>query len=245
MPSSRTQVMSSPPAVPHSRPSELALSIAGRYRDTQATPIEAACDLRRLVVDLIQTKSPARLRLGHLDLLIQLVMAFPQVIITEELYKAECALQAKHGHRYVSAASLAEHYYGWLGALTTVETFRDVGGVARVKSTHRDIEKAQAAQAALRATGRKPGYQPQLVQQAIIRCREDLWASLSRARPDENWPNEWEFHAWAKLARRRGMHVPYAKDIRRAFDTYKDAVRITRASVELQARGPAVRATAT
>jgi len=215
----------------------VALSIAGRYRNSNATPVEAARDLRGLVVNLIQLKSPARLRLGHLDLLIQLAMAFPQVIITEDAYDAERELQAGSGHEYACAASIAERYYGWVGALAAVESFRDVGGAARVRSTHRTIEKARTAQAALRATAAEPGYKPLLIRQAIICCREDLRASLRRAAPGADWPNEWEFHAWAKLARKRGMHVPYAKDIRNAFDTYVDAVRITQASVEMRARG--------
>lgn len=221
----------------NARPSEMALAMAGRYRSHQATSDEAARDLRALVVNLIQLRSPARLRFGHLELLIQMVMAFPEVIVTDELYEAERALQAQDGHEYPSAASIAERYFGWVGALTAVESFRDVGGAARVKSTHRGIEKALAAQASLRATGREPGYQPVLIQQAIIRCRADLWSSLQHAPAGDDWPNEWEFHAWAKLARARGMHVPYARHIRKAFDTYAGAVRVTRAAVEMQDRG--------
>jgi hypothetical protein len=183
--------------------------------------------LRRLIVNQLALKSPAALRLGHLDLLFQLVMAFPDLIITDELYERERAHRAQLGEEFPSARAVGERYGGWLGALRVAERFRDVGGPARVKSSHLDIKKAQAAQKALRQTGGQPGYQPELIRQAIIACANDL----------RDWPTEWEFHAWAKLARARGMRVPYARHIRKAFDSYANAVRVTRDSYELAGRG--------
>lgn len=210
------------------RPSETALAMARRYRARGVMPDEAAEELRRLLLHHIAVASPARLRLGHLDLLFQIVAAFPDLLITESIYNAENHRRHRDGECHPDATTIAEHYGGWLRALDIADRFRTLGGIARVTATRsRDIERARAAQATLRELGARPGYQPEDIMRSIEICAQFVG----------DWPYESEFHAWAKLMRRRRLNIPHERDIRKAFDTYADALRITVQTHDLRRSG--------
>src|SRR5690242_3610639 len=98
-------------------PTEVAHVMAQRIRDSLATPEDAARDLRRLIAYRLAVPTPALRRLGHLDLLFQLVMSNPDTLLTYEAYDAERERRAARGEKYVTAKTLSQHYGGWDGAL--------------------------------------------------------------------------------------------------------------------------------
>jgi hypothetical protein len=193
-------------------PTEVAQVIAQRYRDTAATPEQAAIDLRRLIRYRLAVKTTALRRLGHLDLLFQLVIAHPDTVLTYEAYEREQQQRASQGEDHPTAKTLSEHYGGWDGALTVAERFRDLGGQARVKYSHKP------------ARVRQQSYQPLEIRRAILKCRQHVG----------DWPTEYEYERWGHLARVANpkARVPWMIAVRKAYGSYADALRITRATFE-------------
>jgi hypothetical protein len=198
-------------------PTEVAQVIAQRMRDSLATPEQAARDLRRLIADRLGAPTPALRRLGNLDLLFQLVMASPREVLTYDEYEDERERRAAGGEDYPTAATLSKHYGGWDGALTVAERFRDLGGAARTKYTHKQARVHQRSYSSLE------------IRRAIIRCRQHIG----------DWPTEYEYDRWGQLARQANAkaRVPGPVQVRKAYGSYANALRITREVYErLEAR---------
>lgn len=180
--------------------------------DRKAVPEEAVRDLRRLLAHDLARRNPARLRLGHLRLLIEMVCALDGADpwVSQEDYLAERARRKELGETHVSDAALRKAYGRWVSAVGAAARFVEHGGQGRVPASYTHAKFRQA-------------YVMQEVMSALIRCQRDLG----------DWPTEWEYHEWAGIKRKLALddpRLPSAKPIRKCFGDFHEALAATRAA---------------
>jgi hypothetical protein len=202
---------------------EVAQVISGLVRQHRAVPDEVADELRRLLAYDLGSRHTARLRLGHLRLLLEMLAARDdgERFVTSAEYEVERKRRALLGEQYPDESTLRRAYGHWFKVVRAAAGFLDRGGAARVKHSHASAHRQQR-------------YDVQAIQAALLRCHHALAASSGN---DESaWPTEWEYEEWAaaqRLLAREHPRLPVAKPIRKAFGSFAAAVEVTRASYEV------------
>jgi hypothetical protein len=196
--------------------SELAQYMAEGVRQGEELSVEEVADLMEMLLHLVAQRenSTATLRLGHLRLLIELVEVTTTGFIRRSAYE-EARATTPHGSGYPDASTLATYYGGWLKAVHAAVDWLTHGGRARIK-----VDK--------KACRMKAAYNVQEIRAAILRCRLDIG----------DWPNEWEWEEWASLERilsDTDPRLPTIKALRKAYDSFDDAVDDTRRAFERSA----------
>jgi hypothetical protein len=208
---------------------EVATSLGELVKDPGAVPDAAAHDLLRLLGNSLATSSPAERRQRRLGLLIELISEGGEFIPVTR-YEEVRRERAAEGSDWPSASNLSRSYGHWLLAVKAANAFWFGGGRQRVRDGH------------THARGTQPGYEPRKIAAALREAKADLEL------PGDLWPSQWEYEEWAmikrRLARRSGTdgstkadgkgavargaigkRYPGLKQIRKAFDTYDEAVR--------------------
>lgn len=185
--------------------SEVAVYIAREVLDPAELDEREVKDLLKLTTYLICTRehSSARLRLGHLGLLIELT----ETTTTGYVRRRDYDLANADGE-HPNSSTLARYYGGWVKAVRAATNWLTRGGQARTKVNHRDCFFHAS-------------YDVQEIRAAILRCRLDIG----------DWPREWEWEEWAAIVRRlarRDPRLPVMKAIRLAYGDFDTAVDDTR-----------------
>lgn len=182
-------------------------------QDRRSFPDEAARDLRRLLSHDLARRDSAALRLGHLRLLIEMLLALDpndeDAWVSQADYEAERERRAADGEMYPSEGALRNAYGSWVSAVRAASRFVKHGGAARVPADHAHTRPGMS-------------YKPEEVMGGLIRCRRDLG----------DWPSEWEYYEWARIKRRltsKDPRVPSATPIRK-FGGFSNALRMTQAA---------------
>jgi len=193
--------------------SEAAELLLQLVRDKRSFPEEAVRDLRRLLSHDLARRDSAALRLGHLRLLIEMLLALDpsdeDAWVSQADYMAERARRAANGETYPSEGALRNAYGCWVSAVRAASRFVKHGGAARVPADHSHTRPGMS-------------YKPEEVMGGLIRCRRDLG----------DWPSEWEYYEWARIKRRltnKDPRVPSATPLRK-FGGFSNALRMTRAA---------------
>jgi hypothetical protein len=186
--------------------------------DHAALPDEAAMQLLRLIGHELAAPGVGHLRLGHLRLLIDLVIeldphdvdSFP----TAAAYTAYRAERSADGSAYPDESTLRAAYGSWLVAVQAAACFVHKGGEANVPRSRRKRFHGP--------------YQPTAILKAILQCHEDLFG---RGPVDGGllvFPTEWEYEEWARIKRalKANPRIPGLRQIRQAFGSYDQAVRV-------------------
>lgn len=195
--------------------SEAALLLAHEMGAPEETPKEVVEDLLRMLEHLVASRvhSTAALRLGHLRLLIELVEVTTTGFIRRDAYdEARRIEKEEHGRDFPDSSTLAGYYGGWLKAVDAAVRWLVHGGSARVKVN----KKACVMHAS---------YSVQEIRGAILRARLDIG----------DWPTEWEWEEWANITRQLSVEdprLPVMKAIRKAYDSFDEAVLDTRLAYE-------------
>ncbi len=202
--------------------SEVAEVIADLVTQHAAMPEEAVADLRRLLSHHLARRDSARLRVGHLRLLIEMLRDDDgcNAWVSQAEYMAEVERRGSLGEDYPDEAVLRRAYGRWVCAVRAAARLARPGGGTRVASSYHHCR-----------LGRVP-YGMQEVQDALLRGRADIGS----------WPSEWEYHEWAAIKRRisrEDPRLPGPKSIRKCFGSYSEARETTRRLYEVGARGVA------
>jgi hypothetical protein len=193
--------------------SEVAEAVAQLLRSHEAVATEAVEDLRRLLSHDLARRNPARLRLGHLRLLIEMVAGVEDIDpwVSQVEYMRERAIRGERGECYPDESSLRNAYGKWVCAVRAAARFALQGGKGRVPGSYRHCRPV------------RPPYTMQGIKDALMRCYADLG----------DWPTEWEYHEWAAIKRllsAEDPRLPGAKQFRKCFGDFAEAVAATRAS---------------
>lgn len=182
-------------------------------QDKRGFPDEAVRDLRRLLSHELARRDSAALRLGHLRLLIEMMLALDpsdnDAWVSQADYTAERDRRALDGEMYPTEGALRNAYGRWVSAVRAASRFVEHGGAARVPANHAHVRPGMS-------------YKPEDVMSGLIRCRRDLG----------DWPSEWEYHEWARIKRHLAItdpRVPSAKPLRK-FGGFANALRATQAA---------------
>lgn len=202
--------------------SEVAEVIAGLVAQHAAMPEEAVADLRRLLSHHLARRDSARLRVGHLRLLIEMLRENDgrNAWVSQAEYMAELDRRVSLGEDYPDEAVLRRAYGRWVCAVRAAARLARPGGGTRVASSYHHCRLGQVP------------YGMQEVQDALLRAFADLGS----------WPSEWEYHEWAAIKRlvsREDPRLPGPKSIRKCFSGYAEARETTRRHYEASVRGVA------
>ncbi len=200
--------------------SEVAQVMSRFVRGRRAFPDDAAADLRRLLAYDLASRNTARLRLGHLRLVMEMLSACPgpDPFVSSAAYTAERERRMSVGETHPDESTLRSAYGHWLKVIRAASRFMTLGGSARVKHSRRHAKVHQS-------------YEVEGISSALLRCRHDLG----------DWPTEWKYQEWAALRRMLATEdprLPIPKVIRKAFGSF-DAVLATTVANYQARRGAA------
>jgi hypothetical protein len=204
--------------------SEVAEAVAQLLHSHEGVPDEAVRDLRRLVSHDLARRNTARLRLGHLRLLIEIVAQLEDddPWVSQVEYTRERTRRAARGELHPDESTLRSAYGRWVSAVRAASRFVQRGGEGRVPANYRHCQPC-----------RKP-YTLEGIIDALLRCYSDLG----------DWPTEWEYHEWAAIKRHLcadDPRLPGAKQIRKCFDDFSEARSAAKAGLAANSdnNGPA------
>jgi hypothetical protein len=191
--------------------SEVAEVVAQLLRSHDAVPEEAATDLRRLLSHDLARRNTARVRLGHLRLLIEMVAHLEDADpwVSQADYTRERARRSELGQAYPDESTLRDTYGKWVCAVRAAARFARRGGEGRVPGSYRHCRPV------------RPPYTMHGISDALLRCYADLG----------EWPTEWEYEEWASIKRLLSAtdpRLPGLKQIRKCFGDYHEALSTTR-----------------
>jgi hypothetical protein len=179
-----------------------------------AMPDEAARDLHRLLSYDLASRNTARLRLGHLRLLIEML--------------GRCSEEAPFVNFSRLRRGAASARGAGRGAPDGVGVARGLRALGEGRPRRRPVRSARrcsARQAHTRARYPHRSYNVEEIQAALRKCFHGLGT----------WPTEWEYSEWAAAMRvlaQTDPRLPVPKQIRKAFGSFDDAVDVTRSGYE-------------
>jgi hypothetical protein len=209
---------------------EVAAAVGELVNDRDACSDAAARDLFRLLTQSLAVQSPAERRHRRLGLLIELVAEGGEFIPTTRYEKVRLEREAQ-GQHWPNAGVLTSNYRHWVKAVEAAARFWFVGGDQHVPDGN------------LHAQGSRRHYEPKEIVAALREAKSELELK------GEDWPTQWEYREWARIKRRlarrsgtdglgkaggkgavargrTGRRWPDIEQIRKAFDTYDEAVRV-------------------
>ena len=175
-------------------------------------PNEAASDLRRLLGHDLSAPTTGELREARLGLLVTLIAQGTGEVPSTAVYDEAREQEATRGYDWPSHSGLIRAYGHWLKAVRAAMRLYFDGGKARVKASGQNSRWSTAYS------------QPEILD-AIKRCRGAL----------DNWPTQWEYEEWARLARMAARaaglpdpRVPVLGPIRTQFGSWDKALAAAR-----------------